>query len=571
MLTRRIWSRTKEFLLASVILLSLAGTSSAAEFWLSARAFTKTMPDATAVRMWGFVETDSTFTPLPGEQPTVPGPILFVPPGDNTLIIHLKNDLTGEPFTEPISIVIPGQIAAMAPVKFLDSAGRQRVMSFTQETPVGGTNTYTWNNFKPGTYLYHSGSHPALQVQMGLYGPAIKDSATKQAYPGMNYFREVILFFSEIDPVVHGHVANGTYGTPPPAGITSTIDFHPKYFLINGNPFSVGLPPIPAGTPGLRTLVRFLNAGLRDYAPVLQGLYINIVAEDGNLLPFQKNQYSLFLPAGKTMDALLTPTAVGDFPVYDRRLNLTNGATSSGGMLTYLQFASTNPDTVGVFRPSTGDIFLKNTNSSGFADAHIIYGMPGDKPITGDWDGDGIKTIGIYRNGSFFLRNSNTSGFAEIIFPFGTSGDLPVAGDWDGDGIDTIGVYSNGTFFLRNSNSAGPAEMVFDLGIAGDVPISGDWTGKGFDTVGVFRPSTGQLFLKNTNATGFADIVLNYGLPGDKPVTGDWNGDGTDTIGVYRNNTFLLRNSNTPGFAELTFDLGLPGDVPIAGDWDGLP
>jgi len=228
-------------------------------------------------------------------------------------------------------------------------------------------------------------------------------------------------------------------------------------------------------------------------------------------------------------------------------------------------------DTTGVFRPSTGELFMKNTNSTGFADLVFNYGLSGDKPVMGDWNGDGITTPGVYRNGDFYLRNSNTTGFAELVFPFGIPGDIPMAGDWNGDGIDTVGIYRDGRFFLANTNGAIFADAVFDLGIPGDIPIAGDWDGDGIDTVGVFRPSTGGLFLKNSNTTGFADIVLNYGLPGDRPITGDWDGDGIDTIGVYRNGAFFLRNSNTPGFADIVFGLGVPGDVPIAGDWDGLP
>ena len=228
-------------------------------------------------------------------------------------------------------------------------------------------------------------------------------------------------------------------------------------------------------------------------------------------------------------------------------------------------------DTTGVFRPSNGLLYLKNLNITGFADVAINYGLAGDYPVVGDWDGNGTATIGIYRNGSFYLRNSNTLGFADIVFTFGSPGDQPIAGDWNNDGVDTIGVYRNGTFFLRNSNSAGAAEMSFVLGNPGDVGIAGDWNGDGFDTTGVFRPSNGALYLKNMNATGFADIQINYGLPGDEPVTGDWNNDGIDTIGVYRNGMFLLRNSNTVGFADLVFALGNPGDMPIAGNWDGKP
>ena len=230
-------------------------------------------------------------------------------------------------------------------------------------------------------------------------------------------------------------------------------------------------------------------------------------------------------------------------------------------------------DTTGVFRPSNGALYLKNTNNTGIADVQINYGLPGDYPVVGDWNGDGTATIGIYRNGSFYLRNSNTIGFADIVFPFGAPGDQPIAGDWDNDGRDTIGVYRSAviTFYLRNSNSAGLPHMSFALGNPGDVGIAGDWNGDGKDTTGVFRPSNGALYLKNKNETGFADLQINYGIGGDKPVTGDWNGDGIDTIGVYRNGSFYLRNSNTIGFADLVFALGIPSDHPIAGNWDALP
>jgi hypothetical protein len=229
--------------------------------------------------------------------------------------------------------------------------------------------------------------------------------------------------------------------------------------------------------------------------------------------------------------------------------------------------------TVGVFRPSNGVIFLKNSNTSGFADISLNYGLSGDYPVTGDWDNNGTDTIGVYRNGTFLLRNSNTVGFAELTFAFGAPGWQPIAGDWNGDGKDTIGVFNpaTGLFALRNSNSAGSASVTFLLGNPGDVAIAGDWNGDGIDTVGVFRPSNGVIYLKNTNASGFAEVALNYGMAGDKPVVGDWDGDGDDTIGVYRGNKFLLRNSNTVGFANITLDLGIPGDMPIAGNWDGKP
>jgi V8-like Glu-specific endopeptidase len=261
--------------------------------------------------------------------------------------------------------------------------------------------------------------------------------------------------------------------------------------------------------------------------------------------------------------------------VYHFRVRAVSSAGTASGSDRSFQTASCsvvrNPDTTGVFRPSNGALYLKNQNTSGFADVLLTYGLPGDYPVAGDWNGDGVDTIGVYRNGTFHLRNSNTNGFADLVASFGAAGDQPVVGDWNGDGIDTIGIYRNGTFYLRNSNTSGSAEMTFSLGIPGDVGIAGDWNGDGVVTTGVFRPSNGALYLKNANSTGFADIVLTYGLPGDKPVTGDWNGDGVDTIGIYRGGTFHLRNANTNGFADLVFSLGLNGDYPIAGDWNGLP
>jgi FtsP/CotA-like multicopper oxidase with cupredoxin domain len=324
-------------LLALCMLAVTAGTASAATFYLRAAATDVTMPDATVVKMWGFASCDNTWA---CGSVTIPGPTLNVPFGDTTLTVNLKNDLT-----VPVSLVIPGQSITPTPT----TVGG-RVMSFTTETASGGgTNTYTWDPIKPGTYIYQSGTNPAVQVQMGLYGALKHDAANLNAYgvASTAYTNEVTLLFSEIDPTLHAAidtaVTGGDWGT---ADFPSTIDFLPKYFLINGQAFTTsGSPPlstftIPAGNVGAKTLIRFLNAGLKDYVPLLQGLYMTILAEDGNLLPFSKSQYSLPLPAGKTMDAVITPTVAGKFPIYDRRLHLTNAQFPSGGMLRYLEIAA---------------------------------------------------------------------------------------------------------------------------------------------------------------------------------------------------------------------------------------
>ena len=336
----QIVANSKKVALAVFVFLAMASTAPGAEYFLRADTTTKIMPGGQTVVMWGFA-LDSAFGAEDG-QVTVPGPPLTVPPNQRNLIINLDNNLP-----VPISIVIPGQITTMTPIKFIDTKGRQRIRSFTHETPPNNTEpvVYKWKGIREGTYLYHSGSHPAVQVQMGLYGCLKKDvekpkkiDALGITYADVLYDAEVVLCFSEIDPAFHNAVATGNYG--PGKAMTSTIDYQPKYFLVNGQPYSSGLLPLPAGNPNDRVLIRFVNAGLETHVPVLQDFYMKVVAEDGYKYQYAKEQYSLILPAQKTKDVIIIPAAAGTYPIYDRRLRLTNAGASPGGMLTYLNITS---------------------------------------------------------------------------------------------------------------------------------------------------------------------------------------------------------------------------------------
>jgi hypothetical protein len=345
----------------------------------------------TPITMWGFVETGTglgcTFTGGgPGTSATAAVfPTLTASAGD-TLQIHLMNNLpppvaypaAGAVYTEPVSIVIPGQPSVMTPTWTDGTTGNrtalpQRVRSFAAETPQQSASpvVYTFGPLKAGTYLIQSGTHQAVQMQMGLYG-VLNVYGTAPVAPatgGLGYTdpssafdSEASLLFSEIDPVLHDAVASGMYGpnpAPPPGWLTSTIDYHPRYFLVNGKPYTAGSPAMPIGATNKKVLVRFLNAGLDTKVPVLQSQYVSIIAEDGNFYtttgftgtpphlvpgscPAPKQQYSVLLPAGKTADAILTtPSSPATIPVYDRRLHLTNNGASPGGMLVFLTTTST--------------------------------------------------------------------------------------------------------------------------------------------------------------------------------------------------------------------------------------
>lgn len=319
-------------LLAAAATILAARSSSAIVYDLTADETVVSMADGTNVTMWAFG--------LAGDPVTVPGPLLEVPPGDATLTINLTNNLA-----VPISLFIPGQAAASVPVKFVDGQGRQRARSLTAETAPGATSVYTWSSFKPGTFLYISGTQPQVQVQMGLYGGVKKDAAAGVAYndnPAVDasFDNEVILFYSEIDPELHAAVADGTYGTP---AYPSTLLYNPRYFLINGDTFS-GNRLLPRTEPILdhpiapaeRVLIRFLNAGLKTHVPTVGGAYMSVVAEDGNVAPFAEQKYDVHLAALKTMDAILVQPPIGTYPVIDRALHLTDMQGGVGGMLAYL-------------------------------------------------------------------------------------------------------------------------------------------------------------------------------------------------------------------------------------------
>ena len=306
----------------------------AVEYRICAKKMNATMPDGTKIPMWGYaLDNNKTLTDGCGNPATVPGPELKVPKGDRRLVVRLRNQLP-----EPTSFIVHGQKGVLKPVFFTDSKGRKRVRSLNHETAPGAIRRYVWENFKPGTYLYQSAAHAAVQVQMGLYGLAKKDVGTRRIYPGNGYDKEVTLFYSEIDPALHTAVDNKTYNTP---AYPSTQNYNPKYFLVNGQPYDdQSTRPINAGKVGDRVLLRLINSGLEMHAPMFNDLYMKLIAEDGNPYPYPRDQYSVMLAPSKTKDAIIRVSGAGESVIYDRRLRLTNSKQSGpGGHIAVLKFS----------------------------------------------------------------------------------------------------------------------------------------------------------------------------------------------------------------------------------------
>lgn len=171
-------------------------------------------------------------------------------------------------------------------------------------------------------------------------------------------------------------------------------------------------------------------------------------------------------------------------------------------------------------------------------DIHLGPGAVIWDPVVGDWDGDGASNVGVYdpNTGHFFLKTSFTRfGIAEIggaspgqitFYPDGAKTDgsrtlIPIGGDWDGDGIATVGLLDpkTSTFFLLNHNVDSPrADVTIQFGPAGLnwMPVVGNWSGqqsasgKPIDTIGLFDPVNERFYLRSANAGGIADTVVDF-------------------------------------------------------------
>ncbi len=199
-------------------------------------------------------------------------------------------------------------------------------------------------------------------------------------------------------------------------------------------------------------------------------------------------------------------------------------------------------DKVGVFTPTSANWLLDwNGNfqwDGGSFDRAFLWGSPGDIPVVGDWAGTGFSKVGVFNssqgwwvidyNGNQIWEGSGIDWFLR----WGSPGDRPVVGDWDGDGRTNLGAFnpSQARWVLdMNGNYVWDGDVTdrnFAWGSPGDLPVVGDWGGSGGDKVGVFNPAQGWWvvdFNGNFNWDGATiDRFVRWGQAGDLPRPAAW-------------------------------------------------
>jgi FtsP/CotA-like multicopper oxidase with cupredoxin domain len=265
-------------------------------------------PDGSSIHFWGYQD-------LAGTEgvgvPQYPGPTLILEQG-SSVTITLTSSL---PFGNCTSIVFPGHAVTA-------SGGSAGLL--TQEACPGDLAPvrYTFTASQPGTYMYHSGTQPELQIEMGLVGAII---VRPTAHPdwaydnaGTYFDHENLFLLTSMDPAIHALAEQNRF-----AEIDLTARW-PVYWFINGRaapddlaaPFVAWLPhqPYNSGprmTPGQKVLVRIIGADQDQHPLHLHGNLYREIARYGRLLTMADGttlaprvRFTTLSIPGQTVDAI---------------------------------------------------------------------------------------------------------------------------------------------------------------------------------------------------------------------------------------------------------------------------
>jgi hypothetical protein len=123
------------------------------------------------------------------------------------------------------------------------------------------------------------------------------------------------------------------------------------------------------------------------------------------------------------------------------------------------------------------------------------------------------------------------------VFRFGHERNIAIVGDFNGDGISTIGVFNEGQWKIDVDGdgimTAG-RDLELDFGQVGDTPVVGDFNGDGIDELAIVR---GSQVIVDSNLNGRIDATDQVFLMESEAgcvVVGDFDGDGRDEPALHQ-------------------------------------
>lgn len=205
-----------------------------------------------------------------------------------------------------------------------------------------------------------------------------------------------------------------------------------------------------------------------------------------------------------------------------------------------------------------------------------LWGTIGDLPVPGDYNGDGLTDLAIFRSSdrSWWVRFSGANGptLDTRVAIWGAAGDQPVPGDYDGDGASDFAVYRrSGGELLGGVKEEGGAVWLIQfadgrvaverLGAGNDTPVPADYDGDGTTDLAVWRPQSGEWLVRLESGVH----RVQWGLSGDEPVRGDFDGDGRADLVVWRptSGVWFSKPFDRGPTAATSTQFGLPGDEPL--------
>jgi FtsP/CotA-like multicopper oxidase with cupredoxin domain len=276
-----------------------------------------TTGDGNSVFMWMYG--------VQGGTVQYPGPTIIVNQGDN-VTINLTNTLP-----VPVSFVVDGFSVAAAAA----APGAALPGILTREVPADNgvtTVAYTFTASRPGTYVYHSGTNPSLQVEMGLLGVIIvrptgyHPVTNRIAYADAEsaYTHEKLLLMTDMDIRIHDTVMKGDYTN------IDFADYRSFYWLFNGRTFpdtisTTGAPwlkyqPYDAlilANPAQTILYRIVNASRNGHPLHTHGNHHLIIARQGRFLStgagadLSSKAFTTGVFPGDSLEAIMTWTGAG--------------------------------------------------------------------------------------------------------------------------------------------------------------------------------------------------------------------------------------------------------------------